>query len=469
MPHHNPSDIINHSDFNQVTLQNDNRSNKNLDGKWQFIQYLRSMTPNVHFFHNKIFVITCNSTLFNCQKKINQLTHDITLLHGLGIQIVLIYGPPPEVKTKSIKDSLSLELTKDMIIDSQMIQSIKEATGLIRFNIEAAFSQGLPNTPMADSSINIASGNFITARPVGVINGIDYQFLGIVSKIDKTSIIYFLENKKIVLLSPIGFSVTGDTFTLTIEDLASSVASALHAQQLIYLTDFNKLINHTQDQNILTNMCVNEAEKLLETSNKLSIDFSNYLKMAIHSCRNGVHQTCVLPFDLDGAVLMKLFNQCHIGYTITENILADLRPATLHDIDNIIKLISPLEQNGTLVKRDRYQLQHDILNFSVIEKNQNLLGCAALFPYFEEKMGEMACLTVFPQVQGTGHGEKLLQQIEKRAKNLGLKKIFVLTVRTEHWFLKRGFSKSSVDCLPNNKRKLYNWQRRSLVLIKDIL
>jgi amino-acid N-acetyltransferase len=148
--------------------------------------------------------------------------------------------------------------------------------------------------------------------------------------------------------------------------------------------------------------------------------------------------------------------------------LESLREATPDDVGGILQLIEPLETDGTLVRRDRHQIERDIDHFSVIEHDGVLFGCAALYAYPQERLGEMACLTVASDAQNVGDGERLLKRVEQRARARGLTRIFVLTTRTEHWFLKRGFVKASVDDLPEDRRRLYNWQRKSLVLIKHL-
>ena len=153
---------------------------------------------------------------------------------------------------------------------------------------------------------------------------------------------------------------------------------------------------------------------------------------------------------------------------LPEETLESVREATPDDVGGLLALLRPLEQDGTLVKRDRALIEREIGNFTVIEHDGVIFGCAALYAFPESRMGEMACLAVNPSVQNRGDGERLLRRIEQRARAAGLKKLFVLTTRTMHWFLKRGFVVAPVDVLPAERKNLYNLQRRSLVLIKNL-
>ena len=97
-----------------------------------------------------------------------------------------------------------------------------------------------------------------------------------------------------------------------------------------------------------------------------------------------------------------------------------------------------------------------------------IFGCAALYPYPEAKTAEMAALTVSPLVQSQGDGERILKRVEQRARAMGLESIFVLTTRTMHWFMKRGFVHQDPDWLPEARKRKYNWDRRSQVLVKKL-
>ncbi len=335
----------------------------------------------------------------------------------------------------------------------------------MRLDIEAAISQGLPNSPMAHAHISVVSGNFVTARPVGVLDGVDFQHTGVVRKIDAESIRHSLASRKLVLLSPLGFSPTGEAFNLSMEDVASAAAIALRADKLIFLTEAPGVLD--SEGELVREMSLDAAADLLDSGN-VQGDEAFYLKHAVRGCRGGVARAHLLPYTLDGSVLLELFLHDGVGTMISYENLESLREATPDDVGGILTLIEPLETDGTLVRRGRHQIERDIDHFSVIEHDGVLFGCAALYPYTQEKIGEMACLTVAPEAQGSGDGERLLKRIEQRARARGLTRIFVLTTRTEHWFLKRGFVKATVDDLPEDRRKLYNWQRKSLVLMKHL-
>ena len=434
-------------------------------GHAQFVDWLRSVAPYIHAFRNKVFVVAFGGELVQ-QGALNAFVQDVALLHAMGMQIVLVHGSRPQVEEQQRLRQAESQFSQGVrITDPAALESAKEAAGEVRLDIEAAFSQGLPNTPMAHARISVVSGNFVTARPVGILDGIDFQHTGVVRKIDADSIRLSLSSGKIVLLSPLGFSPTGEAFNLSMEDIASSTATALRADKLIFLAEMPGIVDAADE--LRHEMSLDEAQKMLETG-ALPEDAAFYLKHAVRACRGGVARAHLIPYALDGSVLIELFTHDGVGTMIAYENLESLREATSDDVGGILQLIEPLELDGTLVRRGRNQIERDIDHFSVIEHDGVLFGCAALYPYPQERIGEMACLTVAPEAQGTGDGERLLKRIEQRARARGLTRIFVLTTRTEHWFLKRGFVKAGVDDLPEDRRRLYNWQRRSLVLMKHL-
>ncbi|CAG9181099.1 Amino-acid acetyltransferase [Cupriavidus laharis] len=431
----------------------------------QFVDWLRTVAPYIHAFRGKTFVIAFGGELVKAGV-LNALVNDVALLHAMGMQIVLVHGSRPQVEEQLALRHVESQFADGVrITDNAALECAKEASGELRLDIEAAFSQGLPNTPMAGAQLSVISGNFVTARPVGIVNGVDYQHTGLVRKIDGESVRMSLSHGKIVLFSPLGFSPTGQAFNLSMEDVASATATTLKADKLIFITEVPGVLDPVGK--LMKEMSLRTAVERLQNDH-LPHDIGYYLQHLVKALKGGVPRAHLIPYSLDGSVLLELFLHDGVGTMISDTDLESLREATLDDVGGILQLIAPLEQDGTLVPRGRHLIERDIANFSVIEHDGVLFGCAALYDYPRENMGEMACLTVSPEAQGTGDGERLLKRIERRARTLGLERLFVLTTRTEHWFLKRGFVHATVDDLPEDKRKLYNWQRKSMVLMKKL-
>jgi amino-acid N-acetyltransferase len=311
----------------------------------------------------------------------------------------------------------------------------------------------------------VISGNFVTARPVGVIEGVDYQHTGAVRKIDVDTIKAIINQGAIVLLSPLGFSPTGEAFNLAMEELATSTAIALRAEKLIFLTQ-DRLI---RDKNgvPVTELARAEADRLLAEAD-LDEDTRAFLSHASRAVKRGVARAHLLPYTLDGSVLLEIFTHDGVGTMVVEDTLDDLRPATLDDVGAIVQLIEPLEADGTLVPRGRAVIERDVEKFTVLEHDGIIYGCVAVIPYLEDGMAEMACLIVHPEWQGAGEGEMLLRHAEMRARAMGARRLFVLTTRTSHWFIKRGFVQGSISDLPKERQLTYNRSRNSLIFIKRL-
>jgi amino-acid N-acetyltransferase len=433
-----------------------------------FVSWLRTVAPYIHAFRNKTFVIAFPGELVT-EGRLESLVHDVALLQAMGMRIVLAYGSRPQVeeqlRLRKIEDRYSNGLR---ITDQPALECAKEAAGELRLDIEAAFSAGLPNTPMGNSRIRIISGNFVTARPVGIVDGIDFEHTGLVRKIEVESIAQALSGGSIVLVPPLGFSPTGDAFNLTLEDVAASLAVSLDADKLIYLVSDQGVPRVQDDQsNPLIEISEDQAEKLL-AKGVLHEEAAFTLSHALRACRGGVERAHLVPFTKDGALLIELFTHDGVGVMLVEETLEALRPATPDDVAAIVSLIEPLEADGTLVPRGRNAIERDIDRFTVIEHDGVIFGCAALYHYGQSTLGELACLMVRPDTREKGDGERLLKRIEHQARQSGLRALFVLTTRTTHWFLKRGFKPATVDELPEIRQKAYNWDRKSQVLIKTL-
>jgi amino-acid N-acetyltransferase len=437
-----------------------------------FVPWFRSVAPYIHAHRGKTFVVAIAGELI-AAGKLATFAQDLALIHAMGIKVVLVHGFRPQVEEQlAAKGHVSRFSHGMRITDPVALDCAQEAAGQLRYEIEAAFSQGLPNTPMAGSQIRVVSGNFITARPVGIVDGVDFQHTGLVRKIDAPGIRRAVEFGALVMLSPFGFSPTGEAFNLSMEDVAASTAVALQADKLIYITEVKGIPLDPSDpeSDIDQELALADAEKLLASlpNPTQPTDTAFYLQHAVKASKNGVDRVHIVPFSVDGSILMESFTHDGVGTMIVDEKLESLREATSDDVGGVLQLIEPFEKDGTLVKRDRTEIERDIGHYTVIEHDGVIFGCAALYPYPEARTAEMAALTVSPHVQGQGDGERILKRIEQRAKSMGFDSIFVLTTRTMHWFIKRGFQQVDADWLPEARKRKYNWDRRSQVLIKKL-
>ena len=440
-----------------------------------FVPWFRSVAPYIHMHRGKTFVVGIAGEAI-AAGKLPSIAQDLALIQSMGVKVVLVHGFRPQVNEQLAAKGHTPQYSHGMrITDSVALDCAQEAAGQLRFEIEAAFSQGLPNTPMAGATVRVISGNFLTARPVGILEGIDFMHSGLVRKVDVAGIMQTLDSGSMVLISPFGFSPTGEAFNLTMEEVATSVATALQADKLLFLTEIpgirqDPLQPEGEDNPIDTELPLAAAEALLadlpHTTNPTDVAF--YLQHCVKACKGGVERSHILPFAVDGAMLLEVYMHDGIGTMVVDEKLEELREATHEDVGGILQLIEPFERDGTLVKRDRNEIERDIGQYTVIEHDGVIFACASLHPYPEARTGEMAALTVSPQSQGQGDGEKVLKRIEQRARNKGLKSIFVLTTRAKHWFLKRGFVQADPDWLPEARKRKYNWDRKSLVLVKQL-
>ncbi len=438
-----------------------------------FVPWFRAVAPYIHAYRGKTFVVGLAGEAI-AAGKLNAFVQDLSILHAMGLKLVLVHGFRPQLTEQlAAKGHVSRHSHGMRVTDAVALDAAQEAAGQLRFQIEAAFSQGLPNTPMANATVRVVSGNFLTARPVGIVDGVDFQHSGLVRRVDQVAISRAIESGAVVLLSPFGFSPTGEAFNLTMEDVATSTAVALQADKLVFVGEISGIRERPEDPDsaIDTELALAEAKRMIATqpAATLPTEPAFYLRHCVKACEGGVERSHILPFATDGALLLEVFTHDGVGTMVVDEKLESLREATADDVGGILQLIEPFEKDGTLVRRERTEIERDIENYSVVEHDGIIFGCAALYPYPEARTAEMAALTVSPFSQSQGDGERLLKRIEQRARQAGLDSIFVLTTRTMHWFIKRGFTHAEPDWLPEARKRKYNWDRRSQVLVKKFV
>ena len=435
----------------------------------ELVEGFRHSVPYINAHRGKTFVIMLGGEAIE-HDNFSSIVNDIGLLHSLGIRLVVVYGARPQIDANLAEYRHEPVYHKQTrVTDAKTLELVKQAAGMLQLEITARLSMSLNNTPLQGAHINVVSGNFIIAQPLGVDDGVDYCHSGRIRRIDEEAIHRQLDNGAIVLMGPVAVSVTGESFNLTSEEIATQLAIKLKAEKMIGFCSSQGVYN--QDGEIVPELFPNEAQARVEEM-EADEDYSSgtvrFLRGAVKACRSGVRRCHLISYQENGTLLQELFSRDGIGTQIVMESAEQIRRATINDIGGILELISPLEQQGILVRSSREQLEMEIDKFTIIQRDNTTIACAALYPFPEEKIGEMACVAVHPDYRSSSRGEVLLERIAAQAKQMGLSKLFVLTTRSIHWFQERGFTPVDVDLLPESKKEMYNYQRRSKVLMADL-
>nr|WP_010131788.1 amino-acid N-acetyltransferase [Microbulbifer agarilyticus] len=427
------------------------------------LNWFRNAAPYINDLRGRTLVVAIPGEGF-ADENFRNLVHDLTLLISLGVKLVLVHGARVQVNSALQQAGIkSRFLGNTRITDRETLEVIKATVGKLRLEVEAAFSQGLPDSPMAGAALKVISGNFVSARPVGVIDGTDMRWTGQVRRIDEQAIARALQDNSLVLLSPFGTSLTGELFNLNYLDLAAEAAKALQAEKLILFRDLPQL---DVDGEPVHDLSIHQAEDVAE---KIS---SETLNCAIAACSAGTQRVHLLSYADNGALLQELFSREGTGTMIYRDSYEVIRRARIQDVGGILGLIRPLEKQGVLVRRSREKLEAEIDHFTLVEVDGTPVACAALYPILDDEgdtiAAEVACVAIHPEFRGGGRGAKLMQHLERQARALDLSELYVLTTQTEHWFIERGFAQVDVSQLPTSRKSLYNIQRNSRVLCKRL-
>jgi amino-acid N-acetyltransferase len=430
----------------------------------ELVHWFRDSSAYIHTHRNKTFVVFFGGEAVLAED-FEQHIHDFALLNNLGVRLVLVHGIRPQIDQQlSELNQTACFHQHQRITDDIALQCVKIAVGLVRVKIESLLSFGVSASPSANAKINIVSGNFITAKPKGVIDGVDYQHTGEIRRVDTQAIQAQLKQNNVVLLSPIGYSPSGEIFNLSAERVATETAIALQAEKLILLTEQSYC--YPENGEFIQQITTTEAEQLLQEDNAITGSGRLSLQAAIDGCLAGVQRVHLINRRINGALLLELFTRNGVGTLISLTPFETLRPAVLNDITGILELIKPLEQQGVLARRSREKIETELADYLVIERDGLIIGCGAL--HIQDDYAVCASLAVHADYRGAAYGDRLLNTILQKAKQQGIKAVFVLSTQTMHWFIERGFIASDINSLPNLLKARYNPQRNSKILCKKM-
>jgi amino-acid N-acetyltransferase len=432
-----------------------------------FLKWFRHVSPYIHDHRGKTFVIMIPGDCID-QQNFPDIICDIATLHSLGIRLAIVHGARIQIDRELLGENIHSQFHEgSRITERSHLKPVLRAVGATRFHLEALFSSGLPDSPMSGAKIKIRSGNFITAKPQGVIDGIDHQMTGKVRSVDSEAILEIVDKGGLPLLSPLGYSVTGEVFNLSFADVGINVAASIKADKILIFNDDGPV--QDKKDSLYRQLTVEQCETFLRQQQDHATANSYFsLRACLAACKRGVPRAHIISSMEDGTLLKELFTRDGNGTMVYSDHYGSIRPAETDDVVGIMNLISPLEKKGILVKRSRELLENEICYFTVMEKDNMIIGCAALYPIPDAEAGELACVAVLKEYQKDGRAKKLLDHLEKKAKQNGMKRIYALTTRTAHWFLEHGFRETGLEKMPASRKRLYNYQRNSKIFVKSL-
>ena len=407
------------------------------DNSLPYVQWFRGASPYINAHRDRTMVLMLGGDAL-AHENFDNVIHDVALLASLDVRLVLVFGARPQIDSALTQAGVEARYHKNLrITDPATLALVRRVVGDLRMQIEAKLSMGLPGTPMAQSRITATGGNWVTAKPLGVIDGIDHELTGEVRRVDTAGLIAQLDARCIpLLLGPFGYAPSGDVYNVAYEEVAASVAAALKADKLIALDDARGLPD--DDGELLTEMTPQELEHWLETAEDGSDAASERARQAralLWAVRSGVRRCHVVSHCEDGALIEELFTHRGSGTQITEHSAERLRPAQLDDVGRLMELTAPLERAGVLLPDSRAHRA----------RNRSFLGARARRPAYGlcslpyAGSGEIACLVTHREHQGQDRAERLLRHLERIAQRQGLAQVFALSTRTATWFMEQGY------------------------------
>ena len=423
------------------------------------VAWLREAGPYIEQFRGKTFVVLLSDS-DQTESSVSRLVEDLVLLNALGVHLVLIQSTRHAIDSYITEQGLqSAYHGHRRITDQSLLKRIVDLVSQNRLTFRGLFMRAQHRNRGKSSLI---SGNFVSAKPLGIHEGVNHQFTGCVRRIDASGIRRQLEVGSVVYLDHLAHSPAGELYNLASEEVAAETAVALNADKLILMGE--------------TPHCVDiEGERISELALALvgtarahqNDEMQRRLDAAERAVRGDVGRCHLLGTGIDGAILTELLTTDGTGTLIASQPAAPARQARVDDLPGLIHLLAPMEERGALVQRSRDKLETEISHFYVIEQDGRILGSAALYP-LDSECAELAALAVDNATTEQSIGTKLLTHIEEQARSLAIQKLFVLTTQASDWFKERGFVMSSVKALPENRQALYNYQRNSLILKKDL-
>ncbi|MDG5814314.1 amino-acid N-acetyltransferase [Chitinispirillales bacterium ANBcel5] len=428
------------------------------------VESIRQTFGYMKRFKGETFVIKIDSSLIN-HDLFAILIKDLTLLHNMGIKIVLVPGARSRIN----------EVLSTFKVQCQTVNGVRiSSSEAIPFIKMAAFDvSNRVMTMLAENGANGIIGNWVKARGMGVRNGVDFQNSGIVEKVQSKILNSVLEDGFIPIFPNIGWSGTGKPYNLSSNELAFNLSRELRAAKLFFITNYcgieSKSFNlpkdiYVSEDGIISQLNVDQAGYFVEMNEGEGYNEQlELISLAYNACKQSVKRVHIVDGRVEGMVLQEIFSNVGQGTMVYSNLHENIRNMEIADIPEVLALMQPQIEEKLLVARHASDLEEKVNDYAVYEVDGTIHACGALHLY-PTGQGEIAAIVVDKQYASRGIGRKMISYFIDKARNMHLKSVFVLTTQTSDWFLQIGFKEAHKSILPPQKQKTYNERRNSKIL-----
>jgi amino-acid N-acetyltransferase len=420
---------------------------------------LRGILQYVPQFRDKTFILAIDAGIVT-NDNFATLLLDVALLWSLNIRVVLVHGAAAQIaRLAEARGVTPSNLDGSGVTDATTLELALTAANRLTHEILEGLSA---------HDLRAASTNVVTAHPVGVLQGVDQLFTGKAERIDVELLRSLLSQGVVPIIPPLGFDGDGKTYRLNSDGLAVATAVQLKAVKLIFVTARPGLMHRGQ---LIRQMLVSELNQLLHQDLAgFAGDAVSKAQHAVRACQSGIPRVHVIDGTLDEGLLGEVFSNHGLGTLIYANEYENIRPAQKKDVRAIYALTQQAVEADELLKRTRISIERQLGDYYIFEIDKNPVGCVALHVDPERKQGELACLYVSEPHENEGIGRKLIQFVENRARELGLRELLALSTQAFTYFQsKAGFAEGTPDDLPPARREKYDQSgRNSKVLVKKL-
>lgn len=433
--------------------------------------FIREVFGYMDRFKGQLFILKIDDSLMD-HPLFPVLMRDIALLHKAGIRIIIVPGT---------RNSIDAQL-KAWEIESKFHNGVRLTSEDALPLIEQA-SLGVAQRIMSHltaSGLRGIQGNWVLARSLGVIGGVDYMRTGKIERIQRDILEQLLNEKFVPIIPPIGWNKLGHAYNISSTELATEICKYMQVGKLFFIgsengiklkglvTGKNTKYLEPTESGVISAMDVDQAKELLElNSDVLNFAQMDYLLNAIHACEAGANRVHLLSGEFQGSVLTEVFSARGDGTMVYANQYSSIRPANIEDIPDILRIMQDYIAKGFLVPRTQESISEKLKDYVVYSIDNSIHGCGALHE-FEDNCAEVAGIAVGANYRKSGIGEAIVRHLISVGRMKGYKKLFLLTTQALDWFYPFGFEDGTIEDLPKSKRDHYNTKRNSRILVMPL-
>jgi acetylglutamate kinase len=283
---------------------------------------LKGALRYVRAYRDQVFVVKLGGDVVGEPEVLDQVAAQLALLSSLSIRLVVVHGGGPQASALSRRLGMEPRMVAGRRVTDGALEVAKMVyAGQLNVDLLAA----LREHRVQAVGLSGVDADLITAHrrpPVQVVDDagttarVDYGHVGDIDRVDPRVLVTLMEARFVPVVASLAGGEDGEVFNVNADTVAESLAVALRAQKLIFLTGAPGVLRDRNDPSTLVTFADPDDLAGLMASGVLAGGMRPKVEACIRAATGGVERTHIIDGRAPDALLLEVFTGAGCGTMI---------------------------------------------------------------------------------------------------------------------------------------------------------